>query len=398
MQHLQFVSNGIQQNSDVTLSLLFAQTEHRMRTAHKNHLGYPYNLTFTPQVPAKLSQYLINNLGDPFTGSHYASDVCEIERQCIDWFMDLWDCDDHEAFWGSIGASGTEGNLWGIYLGREALPDAVLIHSNEAHYSIPKAARILRMKAECVKCEDNGEINLVAFAETLTRLRSKKLVIALTCGTTMKGAHDNIAEIIRLLDEAGITADHRYIHVDGALNAMVIPFIYSAPIEIKPSFHLAIDSISTSGHKMIGTPMPCGVLVARKHHVDRVASAVAYLRSNDTTLMGSRNGHAVLAIFAKLFGHGTAGYRRDVSKCLKMACRVTSELKRSGVPAQCNPHSLTIVFPQPEETIVKLYQLACYQGNAHAIIMPNVTDDLVNRFKVQYLAWWRMKTGGGIHS
>ena len=96
--------------------------------------------------------------------------------------MDLWDCDDHEAFWGSIGASGTEGNLWGIYLGREALPDAVLIHSNEAHYSIPKAARILRMKAECVKCEDNGEINLVAFAETLTRLRSKKLVIALTCG------------------------------------------------------------------------------------------------------------------------------------------------------------------------------------------------------------------------
>ena len=43
--------------------------------------------------------------------------------------MRLWGCHDLDAYWGSVGASGTEGNLWGIYLGREALPEAVLLHS-----------------------------------------------------------------------------------------------------------------------------------------------------------------------------------------------------------------------------------------------------------------------------
>ena len=125
----------------------FAVIEKRMQAAHETHLGYPYNLSFEPGVPASLGKYLINNLGDPYAGSHYGSEVCELEREAVHWLMQLWQCDDTAEFWGSIGASGTEGNLWGIYLGREALPDAVLIHSAEAHYSIPKAARIQRIEA-----------------------------------------------------------------------------------------------------------------------------------------------------------------------------------------------------------------------------------------------------------
>ncbi len=153
------------------LAPVFALTEQRMRAAHANHLGYPYNLSFSPGVPAGLGQYLINNLGDPYAGSHYGSEVCDLEREAVDWFMDLWACEDKQEFWGSIGASGTEGNFWGIYLGREALPDAVLIHSTEAHYSIPKAARILRMEAIHVAARENGEIDLDVLAATLRGFR-----------------------------------------------------------------------------------------------------------------------------------------------------------------------------------------------------------------------------------
>jgi histidine decarboxylase len=158
---------------------------------------------------------------------------------------------------------------------------------------------------------------------------------------------------------------------------------------IRPSFRHAIDSISTSGHKMIGTPMPCGVLIARRPHVDRVASAVAYLRSNDTTLMGSRNGHAVLAVWSRLFGHGLEGYGRDVAQCLQRTDRMVAELRAAGVPVLCNPHSLTVLFPQPGEDIVKTYQLACSRGDAHAIVMPNISDALIDRFLAEYLGWWR---------
>ena len=130
------------------------QTENRIRSAHATHLGYPYNLVSYSPVPASLGDYLVNNLGDPYVGSHYASHTCDLEREAVAWLMDLWQCDDHDRFWGSVGASGTEGNIWAMYLAREAFPNAKLLYSREAHYSIPKAARILRMEFDRGRLRD----------------------------------------------------------------------------------------------------------------------------------------------------------------------------------------------------------------------------------------------------
>jgi histidine decarboxylase len=363
------------------------QTEQRMRAAHQTHLGYPYNLSFGPGVPATLQQFLINNLGDPYVGSHYASEVCGLEREAVAWLMRLWGCAQLDDFWGTIGASGTEGNIWGIYLGREALPDAVLLHSADAHYSIAKAARIQRIEAVEVASNPAGEIDLAALATTVAGLNGRPVILVLTCGTTMKGAHDNIAGALAVLDAAGLGPDRRYVHVDGALNAMVIPFLNGAAEGVRPTFERAVDSISTSGHKMIGTPMPCGALVARRGHVDRIARAVAYLKSNDTTLMGSRNGHAVLSVWARLFGHGYGGYAHDALACSLRAEALAERLRASGRPVLCNPQSLTVVFDEPGPEIVSRYQLATNKGLAHAIVMPNVTDDLLDRFTTDYLNW-----------
>lgn len=140
---------------------------------------------------------------------------------------------------------------------------------------------------------------------------------------------------------------------------------------------------------MIGTPMPCGVLVCRRPHVERVASAIAYFRSNDTTLMGSRNGHAVLALWARLFGHGHDGYQRDVEMGLARAARLASRLAEWASRSGTTLFGLTVVFPQPSESIVKMYQLACYHGEAHAIVMPNVGDELLDRFVNDYSSWWQ---------
>ena len=68
----------------------FARIGAKMRAAHDTHLGYPYNLSFAPGVPAELGQYLINNLGDPFAGSHYGAEVCAEEREAVAWLMRLW--------------------------------------------------------------------------------------------------------------------------------------------------------------------------------------------------------------------------------------------------------------------------------------------------------------------
>lgn len=388
---LSFTNPFAQTHRSARLEATFAQINARMQVAHQTHLGHPYNLSFSPGVPAVLGEYLINNLGDPYAGSHYASEVCTQEREAMAWLMRLWGCHSLDDFWGSIGSSGTEANLWATYLGREKLPDAVLLHSADAHHSLPEAARILRVPSVQVASHPNGEIDLADFSDQLAILKGRPVIVALTCGTTMKGAHDDIAGALFTLASAGYDRDRRYVHVDGALNAMVVPFLQHVPPAIVPSFETDIDSLSTCGHKMIGTPMPCGALVCRKPHSDRIARAVAHLGTNDTTLMGSRNGHAVLAVWARLFGHGYGGYAHDALACVNRAQNLARQLSALGIDALCNPYSVTVVFPEPAEQIVRTYQLACNQGLAHAVVMPNVTEALLDRFVADYAAWWAGK-------
>ena len=379
-----------QPEADGPIHRVLGETEARLRVAHANHLGYPYNLVGASPVPPDFGDYLINNLGDPYAGSHYASEVCALEREAVAWLMDLWECDDPRRLLGLGRRQRHRGQPLGALPGARGLPGgpadlqprgALLDPEGRPH---PAASRRRRSTARPT----------ARSTSTLSRRRSKRtaasrLIVALTCGTTVRGAHDDIGGVLARLDAAGIGAERRFVHVDGALNAMVLPFVDDAPAALRPSFRHAIDSISTSGHKMIGTPMPCGVLVARRRHVDRVASAIAYLRSNDTTLMGSRNGHAVLALWARLHGHGADGYRADVRGCLARADRLAAALRAAGVPVLRNPLSLTVVFPEPGESIVRTYQLACHRGEAHAIVMPNVTDALLDRFLADYLGWWR---------
>ena len=42
---------------------------------------------------------------------------------------------------------------------------------------------------------------------------------------------------------------------------MILPFVDDPP---PWNFAAGIDSIAISGHKMIGSPLPCGVALARK--------------------------------------------------------------------------------------------------------------------------------------
>ncbi|TIU44288.1 MAG: histidine decarboxylase [Mesorhizobium sp.] len=360
-----------------------------------NHFGYPYNLEFDAEPISQFTEFLINNLGDPYVGSHYATEVCGLEREVADWVMRVWDCADPEEYWGAVGASGTEGNLWAMYLARETLGDPVLIYSTEAHYSLPKAAKILRIEALTCEADHTGAICLDALREIVQANRHRCVILALTCGTTMKGAHDDIAFCVSVLDQVGIDPSRRFVHVDGALNAMVLPFVDGLPRGIRPSFRHGIDSMSASGHKMIGTPMPCGVLVVRREHIRRVASTVSYLRSDDTTLMGSRNGHAVLAIWNRLMRLGIAGFRHNARTCIEGAEGFARALCSAGVPVLLNPYSLTVVFPKPSDRIVTEYQIACRGNCAHAIVMPNVKADLIDRFVGDYTADWSSNSHDG---
>ena len=360
--------------------------ELRVRRAHATQMGHPFNLLPLPRLPSGMASLLIGATEDEGADrSPRAADPGELERQVIDWLAQVWGSAAPEDHAGVIGASGTEANIRALHIGREALPDAVLLHGAQAHRSIPDAARLLRIEARTVASRPGGEIDLPDLSRALAGLDGRPVILVLTCGTSVTGGHDDIAGAIAVLEAAGYGADRRFVHLDGALGAMVLPFLPSVPPQIRPDFGHGIDSISTCGHKMIGTPMPCGALVVRKAHPARGARALPSLGD----LMGARNGHAVVAMWTRLMTQGVAGFARDALRCSLRAADLALSLRSLGAAVLLNPHSLTVVFPQPGVEILRTYQLPCHEGKAHAIIMPSVSDALIDRFTAEYCDWFR---------
>ncbi|XP_077240064.1 serine decarboxylase 1-like [Tasmannia lanceolata] len=354
----------------------------------KHHLGYPYNLDFDYGALAQLQHFSINNLGDPFIESNYGVHSRQFEVGVLDWFARLWELEKNE-YWGYITNCGTEGNLHGILVGREVLPDGILYASRESHYSVFKAARMCRM--ECVKVETlvSGEIDCADFRTKLLQNKDKPAIINVNIGTTVKGAVDDLDLVIKTLEETGFKPDQFYIHVDGALFGLMMPFVKRAP---KVTFKKPIGSVSVSGHKFVGCPMPCGVQITRLEHINTLSRNVEYLASRDATIMGSRNGHAPIFLWYTLNRKGYKGFQKEVQKCLRNAHYLKERLRAKGIGAMLNELSSTVVFERPQdEEFIRRWQLACQGNIAHVVVMPNITieklDDFMNEL-VQNRSIW----------
>ena len=117
------------------------------RTAR--HLGYPYNLDYQNRELDRFMRYSINNLGDPFVPSNYGVHSRQFEVAVVDFFARLWRADPND-YWGYVTTCGTEGNLYGMLLARETLPDGIVYTSSETHYSVFKAAHYYRQEVEVI--------------------------------------------------------------------------------------------------------------------------------------------------------------------------------------------------------------------------------------------------------
>lgn len=356
------------------------------RRAH--HLGYPYNLDFDFSKLESISKYSINNLGDPFVPSNYGIHSRKFEVGVLQWFAKLWQIDEKD-MWGYITNCGTEGNLHGILTGREVLPDGILYCSKATHYSVPKASHMYRMELCLVDVLEDDEIDCQHLKKCLIegKEKGKSAIINVNIGTTVTGAVDSLRDILLVLNEAGYSRSEYYIHVDGALFGMMLPFVKSEenPDASKNlmtlSFNHPIDSISVSGHKFIGAPVPCGVIITRREHIAKLSTDIEYLNSKDTTIMGSRNGHAALYLWYAIQMKGLSGFRKDTFECIVKAQKLKAMLCSAGVKAHLGGTSSTVVFERPTDlSFIRKWQLACQGEVAHVVVMPSVREETLATF------------------
>lgn len=347
------------------------ELQHRLEQQSETYLGYPNNQYLNHADLAPFLNLVINNIGDPFVGND-GINTCDFERQVLAFFRQIFKIDEND-YWGYITRGGTEGNIFGAYLGRDLYPDGVLYYSADTHYSVRKGAKLLRIDSQLVKSQRNGEIDYYDLENALQINRHLPAIIHANIGTTMRGATDKVETIVAILERVGITKF--YIHCDAALFGPMHPFIEGAP---ELSFNLPIGSIAVSGHKFLGSPIPCGVVITRKNMQRQIKGHIDYIGSYDSTIFGSRDGFTVLLMWKQIRQMGLEGLKQWVNNSMSNTHYALSQLEKIRWPAWKNDFSNIILIRRPVDFICKKWHLATEADLAHIVIMPSVTKEKID--------------------
>ncbi len=345
-----------------------------MESFQRRSIGYPTNQHFAYDELVPFLDFSANNVGDPFSGSNVAQNTHAFEREVIEAFAGFVGSSLDES-WGYVTNGGTEGNMYGLFLARELNPDGIVYFSEATHYSVPKILRLQNTRNIMIRAEADGTIDYEDLRETLRIRRDVPPIVFANIGTTMTGAVDDVGRIQSILDELAIRRS--YIHADAALAGMLLPFVPDPP-----RWHIGdgADSVSISGHKVIGAPIPCGVVLARRESVERIARSVEYVGALDTTIMGSRNALTPLMLWTALRRFGQDGLTQLTRTSLDHAAYAVDRLRSVGIDAWCHPNSITVVFPRPPEALFDQWVLAPYRDICHIITLPHVSPDVIDEF------------------
>ncbi|GAA0474151.1 MULTISPECIES: histidine decarboxylase [Tatumella] len=334
------------------------------------NIGYPESADFDYTILERFMRFSINNCGDWAEYCNYLLNSFSFEKEVMEYFAHLFRIPFEES-WGYVTNGGTEGNMFGCYLGRELFPEGTLYYSKDTHYSVAKIVKLLRIKSCVVESQANGEIDYDDLIHKISRDNERHPIIFANIGTTVRGAIDDIALIQQRVKALGIPRDEYYLHADAALSGMILPFVSDA----QPfSFADGIDSIGVSGHKMIGSPMPCGIVVAKKKNTDRISVEIDYISAHDKTITGSRNGHTPLMMWEAIRSHSEADWQRRIERSLTLAQYAVDRFQQAGIPAWRNRNSITVVFPCPSEAVWQKHCLATSGDIAHLITTAHHLD------------------------
>jgi histidine decarboxylase len=137
---------------------------------------------------------------------------------------------------------------------------------------------------------------------------------------------------------------------------------------------------------MLGSPLPSGVVLAKKSHVERIARSIEYIGALDTTIAGSRSAMGPLFLWYRLRTLGREGITAMVRGSLECAAYAVDALRAHGIEAWRNENSVTVVFPRPPAAVMRKWILAPRRGIGHLLTMPHVTREIVDEFVADFAA------------
>ncbi len=291
---------------------------------------------------------------------------------------------------GYLVTGGTEANLIAMKTARDNSKlngRAEIIVPVSAHASFDKAADLMRLKVIKVPLNEEYTVDIEGVEEAIS---ADTIAIVGIAGSTSLGTIDNIEKLSEIALDRGI-----YLHVDAAFGGFVIPFLkkmgYNLP---KFDFELpGVVSVTVDPHKMGLGPIPSGGIIFRnEEYFRRSYYNIPYLaggKFKQATIVGTRSGASVIAVWAIMKFLGVLGYIDIVRKCMKVTNYFASRLKEiRGIKLVREPVMNIIGFTSDQYSIYKIdkelrrkrWAIGCFPDMLRVVVMPHIQKSHVDMF------------------
>ena len=283
----------------------------------------------------------------------------------------------------------------------EADKPLVFFTADHTHYSIQKLCHLMQLDTVLIGSNESGQMNIQELAKTLDlHVREhphRSIILVANIGSTVTGAIDDLRQIKCVMDKFtnnGLTTRYA-IHCDAALYGMALPI--TKPFgPIGDYFRdLGIDTMTLSGHKLLGTAV-CGVALTTRSFMDSAflhkKNIVEYCGNiDDITIAGCRPGLSILWLHNTLHSlnlrETLTNLKAIVDSNLRHAEDLYHELANllgydevAWIPEQFN-----VIFRRPSPELIKKYSLMpAAVDRAVACVLTNVTNPLIAQFLRDY--------------
>jgi tyrosine decarboxylase/aspartate 1-decarboxylase len=336
------------------------------------------------------------NIGDP--GLHPA--LSELERETVGLLGDMLGEPNAR---GSIVTGGTEANLLALWTAKNiANPQQrEVVLPETAHFSFDKAASM--MDLQLIKVPVDAE-NRVLPEKYARAIGPRTMALVGIAGTTGLGAVDPLAKLSDLALHHGL-----YFHVDAAFGGFVLPFLEEAGFPAPP-FDVrlpGVSSIAIDPHKMGRSTIPAGCILYRSGEIAEASqTTVTYLAGGKTkqqTIVGTRPGGAVAAVWAVLARYGREGFVELVRGCMARTWRLTERLREMPLVNTVIEPVINVVGIRPRQTEPQRlaeelrrrgYALSLFPGFLRITVMPHLNDERIDSFLTVLEQTLRELSGG----
>jgi glutamate/tyrosine decarboxylase-like PLP-dependent enzyme len=247
---------------DEAIEDAFEIFDYRARVNHSHFLAFVPG----PAQPVSWLGDILSSAFNSFAGSKLqGSGVAVVEKELIRWMACKAGLPNTAG--GAFVSGGSMANLSAMAMARDQnIPSGkedlgVAYLSDQTHYSVAKALRILGFKTEQIRLIPSNERLEMDSQQLAAQIVSDKetgripFVVVGTCGTTNTGAIDPLSELA-----AVCKVENLWFHVDGAYGASVA--LSASRSHLVQNLGLA-DSISWDAHKWLFQTYACSALLVR---------------------------------------------------------------------------------------------------------------------------------------